>query len=69
VGARRDPRCAIEAFKQRLIEALRAGFLDLSRADLVLVQAMPADKVRASEIEHLNATFHFIRVVDPKAPW
>lgn len=47
-------------FKQRLIEANRAGLLALSRADLVEAMA-PAD-VAASETPYLNAVFHFVQI-------
>lgn len=47
-------------FKSRLIEANRAGHLRLHRADLV--GAMDERLVRDSEIEHLNASFHFIEI-------
>ncbi len=50
----------LSAFKQRLAEANNARLLDLSRADLV--QAMDPDDVRLSEVNYLNATFHFIRI-------
>lgn len=60
--AQRHPEEAdgIERFKERLIEANRAGLLKLSRADLV--EAMNLDDVRASEILHMNASFHFVIV-------
>ncbi len=40
--------------------ANNARLLDLSRADLV--QAMDPDDVRLSEVNYLNATFHFVRI-------
>ena len=57
----------LNEFKARLILALRAGHLELARADLV--GAMPAAVVTASEIRHRGAEFHF--VLDPAArePW
>ena len=54
------PPLDLPAFKQRLVEANQAGLLTLSRADLVQVMD-PAD-VRDSEIQYLNATFHFLLV-------
>lgn len=48
------------SFKRRLAEANNARLLDLSRADLV--QAMDSEDVRLSEVQYLNATFHFIRI-------
>jgi hypothetical protein len=50
----------LKEFKRRLAEANNARLLDLSRADLV--QAMDPDDVESSEIEYLNATFHFVRI-------
>ncbi len=50
----------LSAFKKRLAEANNARLLDLSRADLV--QAMDPDDVRLSEVNYLNAAFHFIRI-------
>jgi len=47
-------------FKDRLAQANNARLLDLSRADLV--QAMDPDDVRQSEVQYLNATFHFVRI-------
>ena len=46
------------AFKRQLVEAHRRGLLVLSRADLV--SAMDPKDVAASEIQHQNATYHFI---------
>jgi hypothetical protein len=54
-----DRSLSLEAFKERLVAAQRAGLLELSRADLV--GAMPEIDVRASEIDSLGAAFHFIR--------
>jgi hypothetical protein len=48
-------------FKSRLLEANRALLLTLARADMP--GAMDRATVAASEIAHLNSTFHF--VVDP----
>jgi hypothetical protein len=53
----------LQSFKDRLTEASNARLLDLSRADLV--QAMDPEDVRLSQVNYLNATFHFIRV-DPE---
>ncbi|HEX5752519.1 MAG TPA: hypothetical protein VFZ09_40310 [Archangium sp.] len=47
-----------QAFKNRLVEANRARFLSLSRADLV--EAMDPADVADSETRYLGATFHFI---------
>jgi hypothetical protein len=54
-----DGSLSLEAFKERLVAAQRAGLVELSRADLV--GAMPEGDVRASEIDSLGASFHFIR--------
>jgi hypothetical protein len=51
---------SLSTFKDRLAQANNARLLDLSRADLV--QAMNADDVRQSEVQYLNATFHFVRI-------
>lgn len=60
--AQRHPENAdgLDRFKERLVEANRAGLLRLSRADLV--EAMNPDDVRASETLHMNASFHFVIV-------
>jgi hypothetical protein len=50
----------LDAFKHRLAEANQARLLDLARADLV--EAMDPDDVRTSEVSHLGATFHFVRI-------
>ncbi|WP_437950752.1 hypothetical protein WME98_08010 [Sorangium sp. So ce296] len=50
----------LDAFKQMLVRANQAGFLSLSRADLV-EEMDPAD-VQRSEIASLGATFHFVRL-------
>jgi hypothetical protein len=50
-------------FKRHLGEANNARLLDLSRADLV--QAMDPEDVHSSEVEYMNARFHFIRI-DPE---
>jgi hypothetical protein len=50
----------LDTFKDRLGLANNARLLDLGRADLV--QAMDPDAVRLSEVQYLNATFHFVRI-------
>lgn len=45
-------------FKHRLLEASRAGLIRLHRADLV--GAMDQAEVSASEVQHLNAVYHFV---------
>lgn len=60
---RTDPAFrAIDAadFKARLVEAHRAGLLDLGRADLV--DAMDPADVRESATPYLNAVYHFVRI-------
>jgi hypothetical protein len=52
----RDPA----AFKDRLLQAHRAGLLALSRADLV--EAMDPREVESSEIRYMGATFHFLNL-------
>ena len=62
-AAQRGPnelRGSLPDFKARLIAANREGLLRLHRADLV--GAMDERMVRESEIEHLNASFHFIEI-------
>ncbi len=54
------PKMSLGDFKHRLAQANNARLLDLSRADLV--QAMDPDDVRQSEVQYLNATFHFVRI-------
>lgn len=51
---------SLREFKDRLVETNRAALISLSRADLV--EAMSPKDVRESEISHLGATFHFIRL-------
>jgi hypothetical protein len=48
------------AFKAKLAEANNLRLLDLARADLV--PAMNPEDVGLSEIQHLGATFHFVRI-------
>lgn len=55
-----EPRGSLEDFKARVLEAHRAGLLRLTRADLQ--GAMNPDDVAASEIRHLGATFHLLRI-------
>jgi hypothetical protein len=58
---RDEPRFAplgLAGFKEKLVEANRAGLLTLSRADLV--QLMDPADVAASETTYLTATFHFV---------
>ena len=50
----------LDGFKRALAEANNLRLIDLARADLV--QAMDPDDVRRSEIQYLNATFHFVRI-------
>jgi hypothetical protein len=47
-------------FKDRLVEAHRAGLLELSRADLV--ERMDPVDVSQSETRYLDARFHFVRL-------
>ena len=50
----------LDDFKARLLDANRALRLTLARADMP--GAMDRAKVAASEIRHLNSTFHFVVV-------
>ena len=50
----------LEEFKQRLVAANQQRLLTLSRADLAY--ALDPEDVSVSEINHLNSTFHFIRL-------
>jgi len=52
----RDPA----AFKDRLLQAHRAGLVALSRADLV--EAMDPREVETSGIRYMGATFHFLNL-------
>jgi hypothetical protein len=54
-----QPAIELDTFKKWLVRANQAGFLSLSRADLI--DAMDANDVRRSEISSLGATFHFIK--------
>ena len=51
---------ALEVFKERLVSAHLDGRLSLSRADMV--EAMAAEDVSASETQHGESTFHFVRI-------
>ncbi len=53
-----------EIFKRQLVAAMRAGFLTLSRADLV--SAMSPHDVKASETDNLGAKFHFVRLMSSR---
>jgi hypothetical protein len=50
-------------FKDRLIEAHRARFLELGRADLV--EAMDPADVRESATPYQNVVYHFVRTEEP----
>ena len=50
----------LDGFKEFLALANNFRHLDLGRADLV--QAMDPEDVRLSEVNYLNATFHFVRI-------
>lgn len=52
------PRMDLPSFKLRLLEANAAGLLVLQRADIG--QLANPDDIAASEIQHLNATFHLV---------
>lgn len=57
---------SLPSFKTALVDANRAGLLELSRADLVM--AMDPDLVRQSTTHQANATFHFVRIPDSDDP-
>lgn len=57
----------LEAFKQRMVSAHRAGLLVLARADLVA--AMPGAAVAASEVHAGGAEFHFVLDDTARDPW
>ncbi len=59
------PRLTLHEFKQRLIEANAQHQLHLSRADFV--QAMDRKLLDESETAHLNATFHFVLLEEPRS--
>jgi hypothetical protein len=50
----------LETFKKRLVDANRAGLLQLGRADLV--QRMDPEEVRRSETSAMGGVFHFVLV-------
>lgn len=52
------PGLTLDAFKKRLLDANRTQQLTLARADMP--GAMDRATVAASEIRHLNSTFHFV---------
>lgn len=52
----------LDRFKRALAEANNLRLIDLARADLI--QAMDPDDVHRSEVQYLNATFHFVRIRD-----
>jgi hypothetical protein len=54
------------ATKRLLVDAHRAGYVRLSRADLT--QAMPRDLIEESETTYMNATWHLIEV-EPREEW
>jgi hypothetical protein len=51
---------SLNMFKQRLVTVNQQQLLTLSRADLAY--ALDSEDVSTSEINHLNSTFHFIRL-------
>jgi hypothetical protein len=51
---------SLAEFKQRLLTANQQRLLTLSRADMAY--ALDPEDVAASEINHMNSTFHFIRL-------
>lgn len=56
-----SPRYLTRAeFDALLVQAQHDSLIQLERADLV--GAMDPDLVRESELRHLNATFHFVRI-------
>lgn len=57
---RPDLQLSLAEFKQWLLKANQQRLLTLSRADMAY--ALNADDVSASEISHMNSTFHFIRL-------
>ena len=57
------PGMTLEAFKARLLEAQRAGHIELTRADLVAGGDIPESftaAVASSEIEYLGARFNYV---------
>lgn len=69
VRDQRLPELSLDGFKRWLVTANRNQQLVLARADMV--DDMDARLVEDSEIEDLNATFHFVldRRESPSAPW
>jgi hypothetical protein len=57
----------LEAFKQRMVSAHRAGLLVLARADLVA--AMPPAAVADSAVSAGGAEFHFVLDDAARDPW
>ena len=57
----------LEAFKQRMVAAHRAGLVVLACADLVA--AMPRTAVAASEVNDGGAEFHFVVDDAARDPW
>jgi hypothetical protein len=57
----------LEAFKQRMVSAYRAGLLVLARADLVA--AMPRAAVAASAVFNGCTEFHFMLDDAVRDPW
>ncbi|EDX83830.1 hypothetical protein S7335_1527 [Synechococcus sp. PCC 7335] len=55
-----DWNLTLEAFKQKLLEASRKEWIQLSRADLGYL--LNAKDLAASEIIYLQSQFHFIRI-------
>jgi hypothetical protein len=55
---------SFDAFKGQLVQANRARLISLSRADLA--PFMDQQDVLASEIRHMEATFHFLVVDQPE---
>ena len=55
-----DLQLSLAEFKQRLVTANQQRLLTLSRADMAY--ALDANDVAASAINHMNSTFHFIRL-------
>jgi hypothetical protein len=57
----------LDAFKTRLRVVMRAGNVELARADLVA--AMPDAIVAASEVADSGATYHFVIDTSARDPW
>jgi len=56
-------RMETDNFKHRLLEAHRARFLELGRADLV--EAMDPADVHESATPYQNVVYHFVRIEEP----